>query len=91
MGADEYDARMNDMFGDPFVTALPGTAFSIDSAPFDNLLADGFAIPDYDNNQVRLYHYNGDRTYSHSGTIQTGNWPPTGVKFLMLIRTIILI
>lgn len=81
MGADEYDARMNDMFGDPFVTALPGTAFSIDSAPFDNLLADGFAIPDYDNNQVRLYHYNGDRTYSHSGTIQTGNWPPTGVKF----------
>ena len=81
MGADENNARMNDMFGDPFVTALPGTAFSIASAPFDNLLADGLAVPDYDNNQVRLYHYISDRSFVHSGTIQTGNWPPTVVKF----------
>ena len=80
MGADENNARMNDMFGDPFVTALPGTAFSLASAPFDNLLADGFAVPDYDNNQVRLYHYTGDRTFTHSLTILTP-YPPTVVKF----------
>ncbi|MFI5407450.1 MAG: hypothetical protein ACHQ1D_13180, partial [Nitrososphaerales archaeon] len=81
MGADENSTRMNDMFGDPFTTGLPGTAFSIASAPFDNLLADGFAVPDYDNNQVLLFHYVEPRSFVHSGTIQTGNWPPTVVKF----------
>ena len=80
MGADENTARMNDMFGDPFTIGLPGTAFSIASAPFDNLLADGFAVPDFDNKQVLLFHYNGDRTYSHSATIQT-LYEPTVVKF----------
>nr|MCU0333293.1 hypothetical protein [Ignavibacteriaceae bacterium] len=58
MGADENDARSNDMFGEPFVTEISGTAFSITAAKFDNLLADGLAIPDYDNNQVLLFHYN---------------------------------
>lgn len=80
MGADENNARMNDMFGDPFTIGLPGTAFSIAAAPFDNLLADGFAVPDYDNNQVLLFHYNGDRTFSLSGIIVTP-YHPTVVKF----------
>jgi hypothetical protein len=81
MGADENDVRMNDMFGDPFTIGLPGTAFSIASGPFDNLLADGLAVTDYDNNQVLLFHYVEPRTFVHSGTIQTGNWSPTVVKF----------
>lgn len=80
MGADESDPRMNDMFGNPFVAALPGTAFSIASAPFDNLLADGLAVPDYDNNQVLLFHYTGNGTFTNSGTIPT-MFPPTVVGF----------
>jgi hypothetical protein len=80
MGADENDARSNDMFGEPFVTEISGTAFSITAAKFDNLLADGLAIPDYDNNQVLLFHYNGDKTFSQSGALQTP-YPPTEVKF----------
>lgn len=80
MGADENNARSNDMFGEPFITELPGTAFSIGAAKFDNLLADGLAIPDYDNNQVLLYHNNGNQTFSLSGTLQT-LYPPTAVKF----------
>jgi hypothetical protein len=83
IGADENIASMNDMFGDPFITDLPGTAFSITSAKFDNLIAEGFAVPDYDNNQVLLFHYNGDRTFSHTGTIQTP-YSPTVVKFFDL-------
>ncbi len=80
MGADENDTRSYDMFGDPFIFALPGTAFSIAHGKFDNLLADGLAIPDFDNNQVRLFHYNGDKTFTPSGTLQT-LWPPTETKF----------
>lgn len=83
MGADETDTRSNDMFGDPFVYALLGTAFSIAAAKFDNLLADGLAIPDYDNNQVLLFHYNGDKTFSLSGTLQTP-FSPTELKFFDL-------
>ncbi len=83
MGADENDARSNDMFGEPFVTEISGTAFSITAAKFDNLLADGLAIPDYDNNQVLLFHYNGDKTFSQSGALQTP-YPPTEVKFFDL-------
>jgi hypothetical protein len=83
IGADENNARMNDMFGDPHIYNLPGTAFSITSAPFDNLLADGLAVSDYDNNQVLLFHYNGDRTFLHTGTIQTP-YSPTVVKFFDL-------
>lgn len=79
MGADENDTRSYDMFGDPFIFALPGTAFSIANGKFDNLLADGLAVPDYDNNQVRLFHYT-NRTFIPSGTLQT-LWPPTETKF----------
>lgn len=80
IGADENNARSNDMFGEPFITELPGTAFSIAAAKFDNLIADGFAVPDYDNNQVLLFHYNGDKTFTLSGTLQT-SYHPTEVKF----------
>mgnify|MGYP000321372828 CR=1 FL=1 len=83
MGADENDARSIAMFGDPFIFPLPGTAFSIAHGKFDNLLFDGLAVPDYDNNQVRLFHYNGDKTFTPSGTLQT-LWPPTLVKFFDL-------
>ncbi len=83
MGADENNARSNDMFGEPFIAELPGTAFSIGAAKFDNLLADGLAIPDYDNKQVLLFHYNGDKTFSQSGTLQTP-YSPTEVKFFDL-------
>jgi hypothetical protein len=83
MGADENNARMNDMFGEPFITELPGTALSISAGKYDNLLADGIAVPDYDNKQVLLFHYNGDKTFSQSGTLQTP-YPPTEVKFFDL-------
>lgn len=83
IGADENNARSNDMFGEPFITELPGTAFSVAAAKFDNLLADGLAVPDYDNKQVLLFHYNGDRTFSQSGTLQTP-YSPTEVKFFDL-------
>lgn len=83
MGADETDTRSNDMFGDPFVYALPGTAFSIANGKYDNLLADGLAVPDYDNNQVLLFHYNGDKTFSLAGTLQTP-FSPTELKFFDL-------
>lgn len=83
IGADENKARSNDMFGEPFIDELPGTAFSIAAGKFDNLLADGLAVPDYDNNQVLLYHYNGGKTFSHTGTIQTP-YPPAQVKFFDL-------
>lgn len=81
MGADETDSRSYDMFGDPFIYALPGTAFSIANGKFDNLLADGLAVPDYENNRIRLFHYNGNRTFVHSGTLQTTFPNPTEVKF----------
>ncbi|MFN3872464.1 MAG: T9SS type A sorting domain-containing protein [Ignavibacterium sp.] len=80
MGADETDTRSNDMFGDPFIFPLPGTAFSIANGKFDNLLADGLAVPDYDNNQVLLFHYNGNKTFTPSGTLQT-LWSPTETLF----------
>jgi hypothetical protein len=83
IGADENNARMNDMFGDPLIIGLPGTAFSIASAPFDNLVADGLAVPDYDNNQVLLFHYIDSRTFIHTGTIQT-QFEPVVVKFFDL-------
>jgi hypothetical protein len=83
MGADENDARSNDMFGEPFITEISGTAFSIAAAKYDNLLADGLAVPDYDNNQVLLFHYDGDKTFSQSGTLQTP-YSPTEVKFFDL-------
>ena len=81
IGADENPARFNDsMFGDPFKIALPGPAFSIGVDNFAHPSVEGFAIPDFDNNQVLLYNYNGDRTFSHTGTLQTLN-PPSQVKF----------
>lgn len=80
MGADENDARSIAMFGDPFIFALPGTALSIARGKFDNLIADGLAVPDFDNNQVRLFHYNGNRTFTPSGTLQT-LWSPTETLF----------
>lgn len=81
IGADENLARFNDsMFGAPFKIALPGPAFSIAVDNFAHPSVEGFAIPDYDNNQVLLYNYNGDRTFSHTGTLQT-LFPPTEVKF----------
>ena len=83
MGADENNSRMNDMFGDPFITELPGTAFSVAAAKFDNLISDGLAVPDYDNKQVLLFHYNGDKTFAQSGALQT-TYSPTEVKFFDL-------
>lgn len=80
MGADENDARSIAMFGDPFIFALPGTAFSIANGKFDNLLFDGLAIPDFSNNQILLFHNNGNRTFTPSGTLQT-LWSPTETLF----------
>ena len=80
-GADENAARFNDnMFGNPFKVGLPGGAFSIGVDKFAHPSVEGFAIPDYHNNQVLLYNYNGDRTFSHTGTLQT-LFPPTEIKF----------
>jgi hypothetical protein len=69
------------MFAAPFKISLPGTPFSVTAGRFDNLLADGLAVPDYDNSQVRLYHNNSStRTFTHTGTLSTG-FQPVVVKF----------
>jgi hypothetical protein len=55
-GADEGRLRSTPMFGDVFRIPLSGTPFSVAAGKFDNLMADGLAVTDYTNRQVRLYH-----------------------------------
>ena len=84
IGAVEGTPIPFDMFAAPFKISLPGTPFSIAAGKFDNLLADGLAVPDYDNMQIHLYHNNfSTRTFTHSGTLSTG-FRPVAVKFFDL-------
>ena len=85
IGADENGFTSDNMFADPFRVELPGTAFSIAAGRFDNILFDGFAIPDYDNRQVLLYHNLPPRSFVQSGTLSTG-FKPNVVKFFDLDR-----
>jgi hypothetical protein len=80
-GADEATIITNFFFGDVFTADLPGSPFSITAGKFDNLIGDGIAVPDFDNNQVLLYHNEAStRSFSLSGTLPT-NFKPISVVF----------
>ncbi len=85
IGAVEGTPRPFDIFGAAFKLGLPGTPFSIAAGRFDNLLADGLAIPDYDNKNVRLYHNNfSTRSFELSGTISMSGFRPVVAEFFDL-------
>jgi flagellar hook assembly protein FlgD len=85
IGADENSFSGFGMFADPFKAGLPGSAFSVASGRFDNILFDGLAVPDYNNRQVLLYHNLPPRSFVQSGTLSTG-FKPNVVKFFDLDR-----
>ncbi|MEK9138769.1 MAG: FG-GAP-like repeat-containing protein, partial [Bacteroidota bacterium] len=63
---------------------LPSLAWSVTAGKFDNLMADGLAVPDYDGRQVRLYHnLPSSRSFTLSSTRPTG-FKPIAVKFFDL-------
>lgn len=80
IGADENGFQAASLFGNSFRTELPGTAFSVASGKFDSDFIEGLAVTDYDNNKIYLYHNNGNRTFTQTGSIQTQS-APTIVKF----------
>jgi hypothetical protein len=80
VGAVEGVRLPYDMYGEPFRTALTGFPLSIASGNFDNSSGPGIAVPDWDNNQVLLFHNNGaTRTFTQTGTINT-TYKPTVVR-----------
>jgi hypothetical protein len=86
IGADENRVRSLDMFTGPFIIPMPGTPMGIAAGRFDNLLADGLAVTDYDNRTVRFYHNNSSsRSFTLSGTRSTG-FRPTVARFYDLDR-----
>jgi Secretion system C-terminal sorting domain/FG-GAP-like repeat/Right handed beta helix region len=69
-----------DMFGEPFRTPLTGFPLSITTGDYDHSNSIGIAVPDWDNNQVVLFHNNGaSRTFTQSGALST-SFPPTLAK-----------
>ncbi|HEY7751234.1 MAG TPA: hypothetical protein VH917_02995, partial [Ignavibacteriaceae bacterium] len=80
IGADENSFAGFNMFADPFSAGLPGTAFDIAADNFDNILYDGIAIPDYDNQQVHLYHNLPPRSFELDNSLSTP-FKPVAVKF----------
>ena len=86
IGADENAVRQLDMFADPFVAGLSGTPFSVAAGKLENILFDGLAVPDYDNNQVVLYRNLGTtRTFEQFSVLPVG-FRPNVVKFFDLDR-----
>ncbi len=76
IGADEPTFSQNYFFENLFTEDLQGTPFSIAAGKFDNLIGDGIAVPDYDNNQILLYHNNAStHSFSLSGTLSTSFKP----------------
>jgi hypothetical protein len=81
IGADEAVINNNRIFGEPFREILSGIPFSIAAGKFDNATSDGIAVPDFDNNQVRLYHNNAStRSFTLSNTLSL-NFTPISVLF----------
>ncbi|MDT3697739.1 MAG: T9SS type A sorting domain-containing protein [Ignavibacterium sp.] len=77
-GADEGNLRSNPMFEDVFRTSLPSICNSIAYGKFDNLMADGLAIADYENEQVLLFHNLPEsRSFLQSGILNVGFKPTT--------------
>jgi hypothetical protein len=82
-GADEAFSVMPRLF-DGIRMGLAGTPFSVDAAPFDNLTADGLAVPDYDNHAVRLFHnLPGSRSFTPAGSLGVP-FQPTCARFMDL-------
>jgi hypothetical protein len=73
------------MFGDVFRTAVPGFITDIAAGSFDNILgAEGLAVADFTNSQVRLYHnLPSTRSFTLSQIISPG-FQPMQVKFFDL-------
>ena len=70
IGADEASVRTVPMFGAEFRIALPGHTYDIAAGKFDNLLADGLAVADWDNQWIRLYHNNSTtRSFTHAANL----------------------
>jgi hypothetical protein len=86
-GADEVAQRAVPMFGDVFKIPVPGFITDIAAGAYDNLLfAEGLAIADWTNSQVRLYHNNpSTRSFTLSQILSPG-FQPTHVKFFDLDR-----
>lgn len=83
-GADEVLSRVTRDFEAQFRLGLPGTPFGMAAGKFDNLLADGLAITDYDNNVVRLYHNNPSlRSFTPAGTLPV-SFQPYACRFMDL-------
>jgi hypothetical protein len=81
IGADEAVINNNRFFGEPFRENLAGIPFSITAGKYDNSTGDGLAVPDYDNNQVRLYHNNAStRSFTLANTLSL-NFTPISVLF----------
>jgi len=77
-GADEGRLRSNPMFEDVFRTSLPSICNSIAYGKFDNLMADGLAVADYENEQVLLFHNLPEsRSFLQTGILNVGFKPTT--------------
>lgn len=82
-GADEAFANVPHLF-DVARFGLAGTPFAVDAAPFDNLTADGLAVPDYDNNTVHLFHgLPVSRSFAPAANLGVP-FPPTCARFMDL-------
>ena len=81
IGADEAVLNSFHYWSDIFTENLPGSPFSIAAGKFDNIVGDGIAVPDYDNNQVLLYHnLVSSRSFELSNTLTT-DFKPISVLF----------
>jgi hypothetical protein len=77
-GADEGKLRSNPMFEDVFRKSLPGVPTSIAFGKFDNLIADGLAIADHENEQILLFHnMPSTRSFLQYGILNVGFKPNT--------------
>jgi hypothetical protein len=77
-GADEGRLRSNPMFEDVFRKSLPGVPTSIAFGKFDNLIADGLAVADHENEQILLFHnMPSTRSFLQYGILNVGFKPNT--------------
>jgi hypothetical protein len=79
IGADEAVINNTRFWVDQFRDSLAGSPFSIAAGIFDNLIGDGIAVADFDNNQIQLYHSAG-RSFVRSGTLST-DFVPVSLLF----------
>lgn len=71
-GADEAVLNNFRHWVDAFQVSLPGSPFSIAADRFSNIVASDIAVPDFDNNQVLLFHnLSTSRSFQQSGSLST--------------------